>query len=85
MIADMSLRLRIVSPEKIVFIGDVNSVTVPGMAGEFQVLPNHVPLISSLVQGRLVYETVSDGRKEMTVSGGFAEVQGNEVNLCVEL
>lgn len=81
----MSLRLRIVSPEKIVFVGDVNNVVVPGMAGEFQVFPNHAPIISSLVQGRLIYETVNDGRKEMIISGGFVEVQGNEVNLCVEL
>ena len=42
----MSLKLRIVSPEKIVFVGDVDSVTVPGTTGEFQVLPNHAPLIS---------------------------------------
>ena len=81
----MSLRLRIVSPEKIVFVGDVNNVVVPGMAGEFQVFPNHAPIISSLVRGRLIYETVNDGRKEMTISGGFVEVQGNEVSLCVEL
>lgn len=82
---DMTLRLMIVSPEKIVFVGDVSSVTVPGMVGEFQVYPNHAPLISSLVSGRLVYDSVNEGRKEMTISGGFVEVQNNEVNLCVEL
>ena len=52
----MSLKLRIVSPEKIVFVGDVESVIVPGMMGEFQVLPNHAPLISSLEPGRVVYD-----------------------------
>ena len=80
----MSLKLRIVSPEKIVFVGDVDSVIVPGMSGEFQVLPNHAPLISSLEAGKVVYDT-ADGRKELTIAGGFAEVQNNNVSLCVEL
>lgn len=80
----MSLKLRIVSPEKIVFVGDVDSVTVPGSLGEFQVLPNHAPLISSLNSGKVVYDS-TDGRKELNISGGFAEVQNNNVNLCVEL
>ena len=69
----MSLKLRIVSPEKIVFVGDVESVTVPGTAGEFQVLPNHAPLISSLEPGRVLYDC-ADGRKELNITGGFAEV-----------
>ena len=80
----MSLKLRIVSPEKIVFVGDVESVIVPGMMGEFQVLPNHAPLISSLEPGRVVYDC-AEGRKELTIAGGFAEVQNNNVSLCVEL
>ena len=80
----MSLKLRIVSPEKIVFVGDVDSVTVPGSTGEFQVLPNHAPLISSLDAGKVVYGS-AEGRQELTISGGFAEVQNNNVSLCVEL
>ena len=80
----MSLKLRIVSPEKIVFVGDVESVTMPGTSGEFQVLPNHAPLISSLEAGRVAYDC-ADGRKEIDITGGFAEVQNNNVSLCVEL
>ena len=80
----MSLKLRIVSPERIVFVGDVDSVTVPGTTGEFQVLPNHAPLISSLEAGTVVYDC-AEGRKELTIAGGFAAVQNNNVSLCVEL
>ena len=76
--------MRIVSPEKIVFVGDVDSVTVPGTSGEFQVLPNPAPLISSLETGRVVYDC-AHGRKELNITGGFAEVQNNNVSLCVEL
>ena len=80
----MSLKLRIVSPERIVFVGDVDSVTVPGTTGEFQVLPNHAALISSLEAGNVVYDC-AEGRKELTIAGGFTEVQNNNVSLCVEL
>lgn len=80
----MSLKLRIVSPEKVVFVGEVESVTVPGTSGEFQILPNHAPLISALNSGKVVYDT-PEGRKNMIISGGFAEVQNNVVSLCVEL
>lgn len=42
------LKLKIVSTEKVVFTGDVESVTVPGTLGEFEILVNHAPIISSL-------------------------------------
>ena len=79
----MSLRLRIVSPEKVVFDGDVGSVTVPGTLGEFQILHDHAPLISSLGDGRLVYVD-GNGEHDLTISGGFVEVQKNTVSACVE-
>lgn len=81
----MSLILRIVSPEKIVFVGDVDSVTIPGATGEFQVLPNHAPMISSLEPGKVKYDISGGNRDEIDIMGGFAEVQNNNVSLCVEL
>ena len=50
----MGLRLRIVSPEKVVFDGEIESVTAPGVSGEFQVLKDHAPLISCLDRGKVV-------------------------------
>ncbi|MGN0068723.1 MAG: ATP synthase F1 subunit epsilon [Prevotella sp.] len=80
----MGLNLKIVSPEKVVFNGDIESVTVPGTMGEFQILVNHAPLISSLGPGKVVY---TDGKEkhELVISSGFVEVQKNVVCLCVEL
>lgn len=79
----MSLKLKIVSPERIVFDNDVESVTVPGMKGEFQILTGHAPLISSLGNGKLMYMD-AEGEHVFTVSGGFVEVQNNVVSVCVE-
>ena len=80
----MGLKLKIVSREKIVFDGEIESVTAPGVAGEFQILKDHAPLISCLDKGKVVYVTPS-GREEMFISSGFIEVNKNRVSLLVEL
>ena len=76
--------MKIVSPEKVVFDGAVERIVVPGTSGEFEILDNHAPIISTLEKGRLVYQD-SEGRHEQMVNGGFVEVQKNNVNICVEL
>ncbi|ATV28473.1 hypothetical protein CTM63_04625 [Prevotella intermedia] len=78
------LVLTIVSPEKVLFKGEVENVLVPGEVGEFEILINHAPIISTLVEGRVVY-TINSEKKTIMVKGGFVEVKKNVVSLCVEL
>ncbi len=78
------LKLKIVTPERIAYSGEAVSVLVPGTMGQFEILNNHAPIISSLDKGVVEYVT-TEGRQRLTVSGGFVEVQQNEVNLCVEV
>ncbi len=73
------LTLKIVSPEKVEFTGEVESVKVPGTQGNFEILTNHAPIISTLQKGVVEY----DG-KQLEILGGFVAVQQNEVSLCVE-
>jgi len=77
------LQLRIVTPEKVVFTGEVESVTVPGTIGEFEILQDHAPIISSLEIGTVTYVT-REGKQSLAVKGGFVEVQKNKVSVCVE-
>ncbi len=70
----------IVSPERIEFTGEVESVKVPGTQGNFEILSDHAPLISTLQKGVVEY----DG-KQLQILGGFVEVQKNNVSLCVEI
>ena len=79
------LRLKVISPEKILFDGDVESVTVPGTLGEFEVLENHAPIISSLNDGKMMFVVPNEGKMEINIAGGFVEVPKNEVSLCVEV
>ncbi len=78
------LKLKIVSPERIVFNGEVENVTVPGTLGSFEILTDHAPIISSLEIGRVEYTTAA-GKQQLDVKGGFVEVKKNEVSLCVEV
>lgn len=80
---DMPLTLKIVSPERIVFNGSVESVTVPGTQGQFEILPNHAPIISSLEVGEVIYNT--DKKNTLKIQGGFISVQKNQINICVEI
>ena len=78
------LQLKIVSPEKIEFTGAVESVLVPGTMGQFEILQNHAPIISTLQNGTVEY-TTAEGKNQLEIQGGFVEVQKNVVSLCVEL
>ncbi|MBO6099038.1 MAG: F0F1 ATP synthase subunit epsilon [Prevotella sp.] len=49
------LKLKIVSPEKILYEGDATSVKVPGVLGGMEILQNHAPLISALTAGKVEY------------------------------
>ena len=79
------LKLKIVSPERIEFEGEVERVLVPGSLGQFEILTNHAPIISSLDKGKIVYGLSSGEKKSLDVIGGFVEVQKNVVSLCVEI
>lgn len=78
------MKLTIVSPERIVYSGTADSVTVPGTKGAFEVLDNHAPIISSLQPGTVV---VRDNGTEQSfaIKSGFVEVARNEVSVCIEL
>ena len=78
------LKLRIIAPDRMVFEGDVESVTLPGTVGSFTVLNNHAPIISSLESGKMVYKD-ANGQTDIVVRSGFAEVSHNILSICVEI
>ena len=78
------LKIRIIAPDRLVFEGEVESVTLPGTMGRFTVLNNHAPIISSLEKGTIAYKD-TNGITEVVVESGFAEVRDNTLSICVEL
>jgi F-type H+-transporting ATPase subunit epsilon len=78
------LQLKIVSPEKIEYDGVAERVLVPGTMGQFEILNDHAPIISTLQKGIVEYIN-KEGKSSLEILGGFVEVQKNQVSLCVEL
>lgn len=78
------LKLRIIAPDRMVFEGEVESVTLPGTVGSFTVLDRHAPIISSLENGKIVYKD-ANGQTDIVVGSGFAEVSHNILSICVEI
>ncbi len=66
--------LELVSPERLLFAGDVEDVVVPGTEGEFTVLADHAPLMSTLKPGVVSIGESSGKRTRLFVRGGFADV-----------
>jgi len=71
------LKLKVVTPERLVLEEMVDKVTLPTTEGEITVLPDHVPLISGLASGDVV-AIVNNEPVPMAVVGGFVEVKKNE-------
>ena len=75
--------LEIITPDRVVVSEEVDIVTAPGVAGEFGVLANHVPMVAAVKIGPLFYR--KDGKEEwVAISGGFCEVSKNKITFLVE-
>ena len=74
----------IISAERKVFDGEVENVLVPGMIGDFLVLSNHAPCISSIRPGFLDFSEATSQKKRYFVSGGIIEVINNVVSVLVD-
>ena len=75
--------LEIITPDKRVFEGEVNSAQFPGTQGSFEVLNNHAPLISTLENGR-IRVTSAAGNLYFNVNGGVVEVLKNKIIVLAE-
>ncbi len=73
-----TIRLEIVTPEKMVLSEDVDMILAWGVEGQLGILPHHAPLMTMLQPGDLMYR--KENREEyMTISGGFLEVRPDKV------
>jgi len=68
-----AIRLRLVTPSRLLLDEEVDEVTAPGAVGEFGVLPKHISFLSLLVAGEMSYKQGAE-RHRLAVSGGYAEV-----------
>jgi len=78
------LRLQIITPEKITYDGEVESVTIPGADGELGILSGHVGLVVPIVPG-ILHIVEKDDEKELAIGAGFAEVFANKIEILTDM
>jgi F-type H+-transporting ATPase subunit epsilon len=79
-----TFKFELVTPERMALSEDVEQVVVPGIEGEFTVLPGHAPVISALRPG-VIDVTLPDARRSrIYVKGGFAEVDADRLTVLAE-
>lgn len=86
MAKELSIQLKIVTPERTVFEGDVFQATLPVSNGEVTILPNHRSYIASLKPGEAVLKKDAKDKEEtdIFVSGGFIEFTENKLTVLAD-
>ena len=78
-----SLKLDIVTAERIVYSEEVDAIVAPGVEGQLGILPHHAPLMTILQAGELVVRRGND-EDIMAISGGFLEVRPDRVIILAD-
>ncbi len=78
------IQIDIVTPQRVIYSGVGESISVPGTKGPFQVLHNHAPIVSSLDVGAIKIMNEDQTETHFATDGGFVEVLKNKVSVIVE-
>ncbi len=77
------MELKIITPEKVLYEGEAEAVTFPGLDGSFDVLPHHAPLIAALKKGVIRYRAAGK-EHEQPAGSGFVQVENDRLSVCIE-
>lgn len=78
------MKLEIITPELMLFSGEIELVRLPGTKGSFEILKNHAPLISTLSPGKIKVKDIAGVVSWYDITGGVVEVMHNNVRVLVE-
>lgn len=76
--------LEIITPEKKLFAGETELVQLPGTGGSFEVLMNHAPAISTLIEGKIKVKESNGNVSYYEIKGGVVEVKSNNIIVLVD-
>jgi F-type H+-transporting ATPase subunit epsilon len=83
-VADRVLRVRVVSPESVVWEGEASALVAPAWDGKVGILPMHAPFLALLGAGELSVEAVGGGTTTFHVAAGVLKVQDDQVTVLTE-
>ena len=80
----MPMHLKVISPDKEIYEGEVVLVQLPGSKGSFEILHNHAPLIARLDKGKI--KIIDEGRNKfyLEINPGIVEVKDNRIIVLTE-
>ena len=78
------MKLEILTPEKKLFDNEIQSVQVPGKSGSFEMLNNHMPIVSSLNKGIIKITDTKNQQEEIEISSGVVEMKNNKIIILAE-
>ena len=81
----MALHFELVSPERLLFSGEVVEVDIPGTEGDMGILPGHAPVLSTLRPGVVTVTKEGGAKERIFVRGGFAEVNPQGLTVLAEV
>lgn len=76
--------LSIFAFDREIFVGNARSLSVPGALGRMQILPDHIPIVSSLTAGDMVIEKEDGTNEILPIARGVLEVNKKEVVALVD-
>jgi F-type H+-transporting ATPase subunit epsilon len=79
------MNISVLSPEKEIFSGEITSVKVPGITGQFEVLQNHAPIVAALTEGSVRIKKTNGETFQFDIKKGFIEVLYNQISLLVQV
>jgi F-type H+-transporting ATPase subunit epsilon len=79
------VKVSIITPEKSLYQGEAQSVTVPSLQGPFTMLEHHAAIVAILEKGKVVLIDNNQEQHEFAIEGGFCEQHHNEIIICAEL
>ncbi len=79
-----TFHFELVSPEKLLFSGDVEAVVVPGAEGQFTVMKDHAPVMTVLKAGIVEIDESATKKTKLFVRGGFADIAGGALTILAE-
>lgn len=77
------MKVSILTPEKNLYEGEAKSVKLPGIAGGFEILDRHAPLISALGKGTISLTDTQGKQHKFNIVNGFVEMVKNELSILV--
>jgi F-type H+-transporting ATPase subunit epsilon len=78
------IKLKIVTPEKVLYQDTVSQLSVSTVSGQITILPHHLPLVSRLAPGEIIIKKDHHSEDLMAVSGGFIEVLPDQVIILAD-